>query len=70
MTELGFTQERVARAMGIHEATLSRYLRGLRRVPKGFEERVNATLELMERAEQAADEARARVLAEGEAGGP
>ena len=32
--------------MGMHEATLSGYLLGRRPMPKGFEERVNAVLDL------------------------
>lgn len=65
MAELGFFQEDVARVMGIHPATLSRFIKGRRRPPEGWEEWVHAALDLMERAEEAAEEARARVLAEG-----
>ena len=61
--QLGLTQERVARAAGYDVTLFSRILRGLRRKPEDFEARVNATLDRLEAAERAADEARARVLA-------
>ena len=61
---LGMTQEEFAAALGIADSTLSRMLRGRRRPPEGFTERVLATLDRLERAEAAAEEARRRVLAE------
>ena len=62
---LGIPQERVALEMGIDRSLFSRYLRGLRKPPEGFEARVNATLDRLEAAEKAATEARERVLAGG-----
>ena len=59
---IGFTQERLAVALGIDPTLLGRYLRGIRLMPQGFEERVHATLDRLEAAERAADEARRRVL--------
>ena len=50
---------------GIDRSLLSRYLRGLRKPPEGFEARLNATLDRLEAAERAANEARERVLAGG-----
>ena len=51
--------------LGINPAQFSRYLRGLRPPPEGFEEQVTAMLDRLEAAEQAAQEAWARVLGEG-----
>ena len=62
---LGIPQERVALEMGIDRSLFSRYLRGLRKPPEGFEARVNTTLDRLEAAERAANEARERVLAGG-----
>ena len=63
---LGLTREQVAIAMGLERSALSRYLNGTRPMPEGMEARIHATLDKLERAEQAAQEARARVLSEGE----
>ena len=57
-----FSQERVAITAGYDPALFSRYLRGLRKPPDDFEERVATALGRMETAEKAANEARARVL--------
>ena len=65
LARLGIPQERVALEMGIDRSLLSRYLRGLRKPPEGFEARLNATLDKLEAAERAATEARERVLAGG-----
>ena len=62
--QMGITQERAAVALGIDPSLLGRYLRGIRPMPEGFEARVHATLDRLETAEQAAQEARERVLAE------
>ena len=72
MVELGLLQREVAEVLGIHEATLSRYLKQGRPMPEGFEAKVQAAVELLHRAAAAAEEARARVLAEweGEATAP
>ena len=60
---LGIPQERIALELGIDRSLLSRYLRGLRKPPEGFEARVHRTLDRLEAAERAAEEARERVLA-------
>ena len=64
IAEIGLTQERVALEMGIDRALLSRYLNGLRTLPPEFEKKVNAALDLLERAEKAGQKARDRVLNE------
>ena len=69
MLQLGITQERVAVDIGIDPGLLNRYLRGIRPMPEGLEARINAALGLRERAEQAAREARERVLAGHESDG-
>lgn len=51
-------------AMGMERSALSRYLNGTRPMPNGMEARIHATLDKLERAEQAAQEARERVLEE------
>lgn len=62
IAELGVRHSVVARALGVHPTLLSVYLNGRRPAPPGFEQRAMETLDLIERAEQAADSARARVL--------
>ena len=61
----GVTQEQIAQAMGIEPTLFSRILRGLRPMPEGFEQRIHATLDRLEAAEKAAQNARERALAEG-----
>ena len=63
--QLGVSQERVALAADYDPSLFSRILNGIRPAPEGFEARVNATLDRLEAAEKAADEARERVLAGG-----
>lgn len=58
------SQESVARAAEYEPTTFSRILRGLRKPPPGFEDRVYEALDALECAEMAAEEARRRVLAE------
>ncbi|WP_425155481.1 hypothetical protein [Candidatus Palauibacter sp.] len=60
---MGIPQERLALELRVDRSLVSRYLRGLRKPPDGFEERVHATLDRFEAAERAAEEARRRVLA-------
>ena len=69
IARLGISQERVALAAGYDPTVFSRILRGLRPAPPDFEERVNATLDRLEAAEKAAQEARERVLAGEEVAG-
>ena len=64
---LGISQEQVAQAAGYDPTLFSRYLRGLRKPPSDFDQKVNEALDRMEAAENAAAEARARVMAQGEA---
>ena len=54
----------IARVLCLSESALSMYLRGLRPMPKGMEEQILEALDLLERAECAAQEARERVLSE------
>ena len=65
MAAIRVTQQELAIAMGYERSAITRYLTGVRPMPEGFEARMHATLDLLERAEYAAAEARARVLAEG-----
>ena len=65
--ELGIRQEQVADEAGYDPTLFSRYLRGRRRPPADFFEKVNAALDRLEAAEKAASEARERVLNEGAA---
>lgn len=60
----GFRQEELAEKTGYNTATFSRILRGRVDTPADFEDRVGAALDLMERAERAAHEARDRVMSE------
>ena len=66
IAEIGIRQADLAVALDIHPTLLNAILRGRRSAPLDFEARVNAVLDRLEAAEQAANEARARVLAETE----
>ena len=68
LAALGVSQHALARALGVSQATLSLWLNGYRRPPAGFEAAAHAELDVMERADRAAAELRAQVLAEGRAG--
>ena len=61
----GLTREAVALEAGVHPSDMSRILRGLRTPPSAFSERVIAALNRLIAAEEAASQARERVLAEG-----
>lgn len=61
----GLTREAVALEAGIHPSDMSRTLRGLRTPPSNFSERVISALNRLVAAEDAASQARERVLAEG-----
>ena len=67
MAELGVTQQDLADLLGINPTLLNHILKGRRSPPPGFYEKVNAALDLLEKAKKAADEAREKVLA-GKAG--
>ena len=57
------TNRAIAARLGFSESLLSLILNGYRPMPEGFEDRVMATLDLLEEAEKAAQEAREQVLA-------
>ncbi len=61
----GLTQASVAEVLGLSATTFRSYIQGYRPLPSGFRERFEAALELVERAERAAEEARRQVLAGG-----
>ncbi len=61
----GLTQAPVAELLGVSPTTFRCYILGYRPLPPGFRKRFAAALDLVERAEQAADEARRKVLAGG-----
>ncbi len=65
MALLSVSQERIALAAGYEPSLFSRILNGLRREPADFERRVTAVLDRLERAEQAADKARQRMVEKG-----
>ena len=64
IAEMGVKHHVVAEEVGMHYTQLSRILNGRQAMPKGFEGRAHSALDRLEAAEQAAAEARARVLAE------
>ena len=64
IAETGIKRQEVAALLGYSDSMFSLYLNGRRPAPQGFEPRVCAALDRLERAEQAAQEARERVLAE------
>ena len=61
----GLTQAPVAELLGLSPTTFRCYILGYRPLPPGFRQRFDAALDLVERAEQAAAEARRKVLAGG-----
>ena len=60
----GLTQQAIATAVGIDRSLLSRLLGGHRGVSEDLRERIEHAIDRLERAEQAASEARAKVMAE------
>ncbi len=62
IAELGVRQGDVAVQLGIHPTLLSSILNGRRQPPADFEANVTAALDRLEAAENAAAEARERVL--------
>ena len=58
------SQWTLANAVGVGQATLNQWLTNTRPMPSGMEARIHAALDVLERAERAAQEARERVLAE------
>ena len=61
----GLNQAPVAEVLGLSAAMFRSYVQGRRPLPAGFRTRFDAALDLVERAEAAADEARRQVLAGG-----
>ena len=59
----GLTRDAVARQAGFHPSQFSRYINGTVKPPPDFKSRTLAALDLLQRAERAADEARRRVIA-------
>lgn len=64
IAETGVRRKDIAACLGYSESMFSLFLNGRRTPPPDFEARVTAALDRLKRAEQAAEEARARVLAE------
>ena len=64
IAEAGIRRQDIAAQLGYSETMFSLYLHGRRPAPEGFEGQVLAALDLLERADKAAQEARERVLAE------
>ena len=62
IAELDLTQHDLAKALGINATAVNQILNGRRTPPPDFEARATAALDRLERAEQAAQEARQRVL--------
>lgn len=61
----GLNQAPVAEALGLSATTFRSYIQGYRPLPDGFRKRFCAAMDLVERAEAAAEEARREVLAGG-----
>ncbi|MYD88624.1 MAG: hypothetical protein F4018_14970 [Acidobacteria bacterium] len=59
------TQASVPEVLGLSATTLRSYIRGYRPLPDGFRERFHAAMDLVERAEHAAEQTRWKVLARG-----
>ena len=64
IAEAGVRRRDVAHAIGYSESMFSLILQGDRTMPLDFDSRVRAAIDRLEAAEQAATEARERVLAE------
>ena len=62
IAELGVRKSDVAQQLGLDPTAFSAILNGRRTPPADFGPRVTAALDRLERAEQAADKARQRVL--------
>ena len=65
MSVLGLSQHAFAAMLGISQPTLNARLNGYRRPPAGFEKQASETLDVLEEAERAAADARAKVLERG-----
>ena len=65
IAEIGVRKSDVAKQLGLDPTSFSAILNGRRTPPGDFERRVTATLDRLERAEQAADKARQKVLGKG-----
>ena len=62
--QLGISQERLARILGIHPSLITRYFRGDRPPPADFFEKVNAVLDREEAVKKALQETKEKVLKE------
>ena len=62
LATLGVPQHALAAALGVSQATLSLWLNGYREPPAEFEAEAAEALDVLEQAERAAAEARAKVL--------
>ena len=58
----GFTQEQIAHVLQIEHTAFSRMIRGQRTMPENLEQRIDDTIILLTKADQAAQEARDKVL--------
>ena len=65
IAQIGILQADLAAHLGLHESLLNAHLRGRRPMSKGLEERIQSSLDLIERAKRAGQEAESRVMAEG-----
>ena len=63
LATLGVRHVDVANHLGIHPSLLSAILNERRKLSADFEKRITAAVDLLEKAEKAAQEARRRVLA-------
>ena len=66
MAETGIRRQDVAILLGYSETMFSLLINGKRPAPEGFQARIHAALDRLERAERAAQKERERVLAEAE----
>ena len=62
MAQLGVTQQELAIAMGYERSAITRYLTGARPMPEGFEARVHAALNRLERVKRAGQDAESRAM--------
>lgn len=66
MVDGDVTQRQVSVEMGVSESTLSMWIIGRHPMPEGTKERIFAAIDKIAKANRAAEEARQRVLAEGD----
>ena len=66
IAQIGILQADLAAHLGIHESLLNAHLRGRRPLPEGLEEHIHFTLDLIERAKRAGQQAESQVMSEGQ----